>query len=69
MAKSFNDELDLTGVLLTKMDGDGSPINSRGNTKADQIYCCWREAREPEAFHPERIASRILGMGDLVYPD
>ena len=39
MAKSFNDELDLTGVLLTKMDGDarggGSTINSSGNTKDD----------------------------------
>ncbi len=50
VAKSFNDLLDITGVILTKMDGD-----TRGGA-LDMI----------EPFHPERMASRILGMGDVL---
>ncbi len=70
IAKSFNDKLDLQGVILTKMDGDarggaalsivhvtGKPIKFIGvGEKIDFL----------EPFHPERMASRILGMGDVV---
>ena len=70
VAKSFNDLLDITGVVLTKMDGDtrggaalsvkyvtGKPIKFIGTgEKLDAI----------ELFHPDRVASRILGMGDIL---
>lgn len=69
-AKAFNDALPLTGVILTKTDGDarggaalsvkhitGQPIKFIGS--GEKV-----EALEP--FHPERIASRILGMGDIL---
>jgi signal recognition particle subunit SRP54 len=69
-AKAFNDLLKLTGVVLTKIDGDtrggaalsvlsvvGAPIKFVGTgEKVDDL----------EPFHPDRIASRILGMGDVV---
>ncbi|HBM52152.1 MAG TPA: signal recognition particle protein [Deltaproteobacteria bacterium] len=70
MAKSFNDELDLTGVLLTKMDGDargGAALSIRAVTQKPIKFIAVGEKLENlEAFHPERIASRILGMGDLL---
>ena len=70
VAKTFNELLDITGVVLTKMDGDtrggaalsvkyitGKPIKFVGTgEKLDAI----------ELFHPDRIASRILGMGDIL---
>ena len=70
VAKTFNDLLDITGVVLTKMDGDtrggaalsvkyitGKPIKFIGmGEKMDAI----------ELFHPDRMASRILGMGDIL---
>ena len=70
VAKAFNDLLDITGVVLTKMDGDarggaalsvryitGKPIKFIGTgEKLDMI----------ELFHPDRMASRILGMGDVL---
>ena len=70
VAKTFNDLLDITGVVMTKMDGDtrggaalsvkyitGKPIKFIGTgEKMDAI----------ELFHPDRIASRILGMGDVL---
>ena len=70
VAKTFNDLLDITGVVLTKMDGDtrggaalsvkyitGKPIKFIGTgEKLDAI----------ELFHPDRMASRILGMGDVL---
>ena len=69
-AKAFDEALDLTGVMLTKLDGDarggaalsiravtGKPIKFAGTgEKLDQI----------EVFHPDRMASRILGMGDVL---
>ena len=69
-AKAFDDALDIDGVLLTKLDGDarggaamsikavtGKPIKFVGvGEKLDQI----------EVFHPDRMASRILGMGDML---
>lgn len=70
MAKSFNDGLDLTGVLLTKMDGDargGAALSIRAVTQKPIKFIAVGEKLENlEAFHPERIASRILGMGDLL---
>ena len=70
MAKSFNDELDLTGVLLTKMDGDargGAALSIRAVTQKPIKFIAVGEKLENlEAFHPKRIASRILGMGDLL---
>ena len=70
MAKSFNDDLDLTGVLLTKMDGDargGAALSIRAVTQKPIKFIAVGEKLENlEAFHPERIASRILGMGDLL---
>lgn len=70
MAKSFNDELDLTGVLLTKMDGDargGAALSILAVTQKPIKFIAVGEKLENlEAFHPERIASRILGMGDLL---
>ncbi|MEC8284426.1 MAG: signal recognition particle protein, partial [SAR324 cluster bacterium] len=70
MAKSFNDELDLTGVLLTKMDGDargGAALSIRAVTQKPIKFIAVGEKLENlEAFHPERIASRILGMGDML---
>ena len=70
MAKSFNDELDLTGVLLTKMDGDargGAALSIRAVTqKPIKFNAVGEKLENLEAFHPERIASRILGMGDLL---
>ncbi|MFG6148941.1 signal recognition particle protein [Halobacillus sp. B23F22_1] len=70
VAESFDEQLDVTGVLLTKLDGDtrggaalsikavtGKPIKFAGmGEKLDQL----------EPFHPERMASRILGMGDML---
>ena len=69
-AQAFDDALDITGVMLTKLDGDarggaalsikaltGKPIKFAGiGEKLDQI----------EPFHPDRMASRILGMGDVL---
>ena len=69
-ASAFNEALDITGVMLTKLDGDarggaalsvraitGKPVKFAGiGEKLDQI----------EAFHPDRMASRILGMGDVL---
>ncbi|MCH4892754.1 signal recognition particle protein [Sphingomonas sp. SFZ2018-12] len=70
VAQNFSDQVPLTGVILTRMDGDarggaalsmravtGKPIKFAGmGEKLDQI----------EAFHPKRVAGRILGMGDVV---
>jgi signal recognition particle subunit SRP54 len=68
-AKAFNDKLQITGIILTKMDGDarggaalsirqvtGQPIKFLGTGEKPDAF---------EAFHPDRIVSRILGMGDI----
>jgi signal recognition particle subunit SRP54 len=68
-AKAFNEALPLTGVVLTKLDGDargGAALSVRHHRQADQVRRCWRKAAGLEAFHPERMASRILGMGDVL---
>lgn len=69
-AKAFNDALPLTGVVLTKTDGDargGAALSIRKITgKPIKFIGIGEKTEALEAFHPERIASRILGMGDIV---
>jgi len=70
VANGFNDLLDITGVMLTKMDGDargGAALSIRAITQKPIKFIAVGEKLENlEAFHPERIASRILGMGDML---
>jgi signal recognition particle subunit SRP54 len=70
IAKTFNDRLDITGIILTKMDGDargGAAISVKKITGKQIKFIGVSEKIEGlELFHPERIASRILGMGDIV---
>jgi signal recognition particle subunit SRP54 len=69
-AKAFNDALPLTGVILTKADGDargGAALSIRHITGKPIKFIGMGEKTDAlEAFHPERIASRILGMGDVL---
>lgn len=70
IAKTFNDRLNLTGIILTKTDGDargGAALSMRHLTNQPIKFVGTGEKLDGfEAFHPERIASRILGMGDIV---
>jgi signal recognition particle subunit SRP54 len=70
VAKSFTDQVDLTGVILTRMDGDargGAALSMRAVTGKPIKFAGTGEAIDKlEAFHPERVAGRILGMGDVV---
>ncbi|MCL4800721.1 MAG: signal recognition particle protein [Burkholderiales bacterium] len=70
VAKSFNDALPLTGVVLTKLDGDargGAALSVRQVTgKPVKFAGVSEKVTGLEPFHPERMASRILGMGDIV---
>lgn len=69
-AKSFNDALPLTGIVLTKLDGDargGAALSVRHVTgKPLKFAGVGEKLSGLEAFHPERMASRILGMGDVL---
>jgi signal recognition particle subunit SRP54 len=69
-AKAFNDALPLTGVILTKADGDargGAALSIRQITgKPIKFIGVGEKIDALEAFHPDRMASRILGMGDVV---
>lgn len=69
-AKAFNDALPLTGVILTKMDGDargGAALSVRHVTgKPIKFIGVGEKIDGLEAFHPDRLASRILGMGDVL---
>ncbi|MBM4219654.1 MAG: signal recognition particle protein [Gammaproteobacteria bacterium] len=69
-AQSFNAALDLTGVILTKADGDargGAALSVRQVTGKPILFVGVGEKTEAlEPFHPERIAARILGMGDVI---
>ncbi len=70
VATSFNDRLSITGVVLTRMDGDGrggaalSMMSTIG--KPIKFVGTGEKVDALEEFHPERIAKRILGMGDIV---
>jgi signal recognition particle subunit SRP54 len=70
VAKSVADQVDLTGVILTRMDGDargGAALSMRAVTGRPIKFAGTGEAIDKlEAFHPERVAGRILGMGDVV---
>ncbi len=69
-AKAFNEALPLTGVVLTKIDGDargGAALSVRQVTgKPIKFLGSGEKTEALEAFHPDRIASRILGMGDVL---
>ncbi|WP_368654789.1 signal recognition particle protein [Ornithinibacillus sp. 4-3] len=70
VAESFNDQLDVTGVVLTKLDGDtrgGAALSIKAVTdKPIKFAGMGEKLDELEVFHPERMASRILGMGDVL---
>lgn len=70
VAKAFNDALPLTGVVLTKLDGDsrgGAALSVRHVTgKPLKFVGVSEKLTGLESFHPERMAQRILGMGDIV---
>ena len=70
VAKSFNDLLDITGVILTKLDGDtrgGAALSVRSVTGKPIRYAGTGEKMDDlEVFHPDRMAGRILGMGDML---
>lgn len=70
VAKSFNDTLDITGVLLTKMDGDtrgGAALSVKHVTgKPIKFIGTGEKFDALEPFYPDRMASRILGMGDVL---
>ena len=70
IAQSFDEQLGLTGVILTKFDSDargGAALSLKSITGKPILYIGTGEKTEDfEVFHPERIASRILGMGDVV---
>jgi len=69
-AKAFNDSLELTGVVLTKTDGDargGAALSIRHITgKPIKFLGAGEKVDALEPFHPDRLASRILGMGDIL---
>jgi signal recognition particle subunit SRP54 len=69
-ANEFSKQIDFTGVILTKMDGDsrgGAALSIRAVTGKPIKYLSTGEKMDAlEPFHPERMASRILGMGDIV---
>ena len=70
VADSFHQQLDLTGVILTKLDGDtrgGAALSIRKMTNVPIKFIGLGEKLDAlEIFHPERMASRILGMGDVM---
>lgn len=70
VAKHFNDALQITGVVLTKLDGDargGAAISIRQVSGAPiKFVGTGEQAKDLEIFHPDRLAGRILGMGDVV---
>jgi len=69
-AKEFNDRLELDGVILTKLDGDargGAALSVKAVTgKPIKFIGVGEKLDKLEEFHPERMAGRILGMGDIV---
>ena len=70
VARAFNDRLPLTGIILTKLDGDargGAALSVRQVTgKPIKFAGVGEKLTGLEAFHPERMAARVLGMGDIV---
>lgn len=70
VAETFNDKLGITGVILTKLDGDargGAALSIRAVTEKPIKFAGMGEKFDQlEPFHPDRMASRILGMGDVL---
>ncbi len=70
VAKGFDEKLDVTGVVLTKLDGDtrgGAALSIRSVTgKPIKFSGIGEKMADIEVFHPDRMASRILGMGDVL---
>lgn len=70
VAKTFDELLDITGVILTKLDGDtrgGAALSVRAVTgKPIKFAGTGEKLEDLEVFHPDRMASRILGMGDVL---
>lgn len=70
VAETFNRDLDIDGVVLTKLDGDtrgGAALSVRSVTQKPIKFCGMGEKlTDLEVFHPNRMASRILGMGDML---
>lgn len=70
VAEEFNNRLDVTGVILTKLDGDtrgGAALSIRSITGKPIKFCgIGEKIGDLEPFYPDRIASRILGMGDVL---
>ncbi|WP_267651165.1 signal recognition particle protein [Listeria welshimeri] len=70
VAQSFNEQLEITGVVLTKLDGDtrgGAALSIRSVTGKPIKFVATGEKMEAiKTFHPDRMASRILGMGDVL---
>lgn len=70
VAETFNTQLDITGVILTKVDGDargGAALSVRESVERPiKFMSTGEKLNAMEAFHPDRMASRILGMGDVL---
>lgn len=70
VAQSFNEKLDITGVILTKLDGDtrgGAALSIKAVTGKPIKFCgIGEKMNDLEPFYPDRMASRILGMGDVL---
>lgn len=70
VAQKFNEDLDITGVILTKLDGDtrgGAALSIREITGKPIKFCgVGEKVGDIEPFYPDRMASRILGMGDVL---
>ncbi|MCI6659643.1 MAG: signal recognition particle protein [Peptoniphilaceae bacterium] len=70
VAKAFNEQIDLTGVVLSKMDGDargGAALSVRAVTqKPIKLVGTGEKLDDLEEFHPDRLVGRILGMGDVL---
>lgn len=70
VSKTFNEQLDITGVILTKMDGDtrgGAALSIKAiSGKPIKFVGTGEKMTELEPFHPDRMAGRILGMGDVL---
>ena len=70
VAENFNSQLNIDGVVLTKLDGDtrgGAALSIKAVTKKPILYAGMGEKlSDLEVFHPDRMAGRILGMGDIL---
>ena len=70
VSQTFNEQLDITGVILTKLDGDtrgGAALSIKYITQKPIKFCgIGEKMNDLEPFYPDRMASRILGMGDVL---